>query len=46
MGVNRHRTSVQQWVQKVDLESIERADPNHFAVDKSMIQFNFAAESE
>jgi transposase-like protein len=40
LGVNRHRTTVHQWVDKADLQPTGGADPNHVAVDETVIQLN------
>ena len=38
LGVHRHRTTVHRWVQKADLQPTDDADPNHVAVDETVIQ--------
>ena len=40
LGVDRHRTTVHRWVQKADLQPIDVADPNHVAVNETLIQLN------
>jgi len=40
MGVDQHRATVHRWVQKADLQPTEGANPNHVAVDKTVIQLN------
>jgi len=40
MGVDRHRTTVHRWVQKADLQPTDGANPNHVAVDETVIQLN------
>ena len=40
LGVDRHRTTVHRWVQKADLQPTDGADPNHVAVDETVIQLN------
>jgi transposase-like protein len=40
LGVGRHRSIVHRWVQKADLQPTDGADPNHVAVDETMIQPN------
>ena len=40
LGVNRHRTTVHRWVQKADLQPLDGADPDHVAVDETVIQLN------
>ena len=39
LGVNRHRSTVHRWVKK-DLQPTDGADPNHVAVDETVIQLN------
>ena len=40
LGVKRHRTTVHRWIQKADLQPTGGADPNHVAVDETVIQLN------
>jgi transposase-like protein len=40
LGVDRHRTTVHRWVQKADLQPLDGADPDHVAVDETVIQLN------
>ncbi|GAB3313419.1 IS6 family transposase [Haloplanus salinarum] len=40
LGVDRHRSTVHRWVQKADLQLTDGADPNHLAVDETVIQLN------
>ena len=40
LGVDRHRSTVHRWVQKADLQPTDGADPNHVAVDETVIQLN------
>jgi transposase-like protein len=40
LGVDRHRSTVHRWVQKADLQPTGGADPNHVAVDETVIQLN------
>jgi len=40
LGVDRHRSTVHQWVQKADLQPTGGAEPNHVAVDETVIQLN------
>ncbi|MFB6072709.1 MAG: IS6 family transposase, partial [Halobacterium sp.] len=40
LGVERCRTTVHNWVQKADLQPIDGADPDHVAVDETVIQLN------
>ena len=40
LGVDRHRTTVHRWVQKADLQPTDGANPNHVAVDETVIQLN------
>ena len=40
LGVNRHGTTVHRWVQKADLQPTDGANPNHVAVDETVIQLN------
>jgi transposase-like protein len=40
LGVDRHRTTVHRWVQKADLQPTDGADPNHVALDETVIQLN------
>jgi transposase-like protein len=38
LGVDRCRTTVQNWIQKAELQPAEGCDPNHVAVDETVIQ--------
>jgi hypothetical protein len=40
LGVDRHRSNVHRWVQKADLQPTDGADPNHVAIDETVIQLN------
>ena len=40
LDVDRHRSTVHRWVQKADLQPTDGADPNHVAVDETVIQLN------
>jgi len=40
LGVNCHRSTVHRWVQKADLQPTGGAEPNHVAVDETVIQLN------
>ena len=40
MGVNRHRTTVHRWVQKADLQPADGVNPDHVALDETVIQLN------
>ncbi|MFC6616274.1 IS6 family transposase [Halopenitus salinus] len=40
LGVDRCRSTVHNWVQKVDLQPIDGADPDHVAVDETVTQLN------
>jgi transposase-like protein len=40
LGADRHRITVHRWVQKANLYSTGGANPNHIAVDKTVIQLN------
>jgi len=40
LGVERCRSTVHNWVQKADLQPTDGADPDHVAVDETMIQLN------
>jgi transposase-like protein len=40
LGVDRCRSTVHNWVQKSDLQPPSGADPNHVAVDETVIQLN------
>lgn len=39
-GVERCRSTVHNWVQKVDLQPFDGANPDHVAVDETVIQLN------
>jgi transposase-like protein len=40
LGVERCRTTVHNWVQKADLQPLDGADPDHVAVDETVIQLD------
>ncbi len=40
LGVERCRTTVHNWVQKADLQPRDGANPDHVAVDETVIQLN------
>jgi transposase-like protein len=40
LGVDRCRSTVHNWVQKADLQPAGGADPDHVAVDETVIQLN------
>jgi transposase-like protein len=40
LGVERSRTAIHDWVQKADLQPASDADPNHIALDETVIQLN------
>jgi len=40
LGVNRHRTTVHSWVKKADLQPVGGAEPDHVALDETVIQIN------
>ncbi|WP_353633913.1 IS6 family transposase (plasmid) [Halobacterium sp. NMX12-1] len=40
LGVERCRTTVHNWVQKADLQPLNGANPDHVAVDETVIQLN------
>ncbi|QZP37522.1 IS6 family transposase [Halobaculum magnesiiphilum] len=40
LGVERCRTTVHNWVQKADLQPLDGANPDHVAVDETVIQLN------
>jgi putative transposase len=40
LGVKRSRTAIHNWVQKADLQPESDAEPNHIAVDETVIQVN------
>lgn len=40
LGVERCRTTVHDWVQKADLQPLDRANPDHVTVDENVIQLN------
>ena len=40
LGVRRCRSTVHNWVQKADLQPADGADPDHVAVDETVIQLN------
>ena len=40
VGVERSRTTVHNWIQKADLQPADGCDPDHVAVDETVIQVN------
>ena len=40
LGVERHRTTVHNWVQKADLQPADGCDPDHVALDETVIRIN------
>jgi putative transposase len=40
LGVERSRTAIHNWVQKADLQPTSGTEPNHIAVDETVIQLN------
>jgi len=40
LGVERSRTAIHDWVQKADLQPTSDADPDHIALDETVIQIN------
>jgi putative transposase len=40
LDVDRHRSIVHNWVQKAELRPTDGADPDHVAVDETVIQLN------
>jgi putative transposase len=40
LGVKRSRTAIHNWVQKADLQPTSEAEPNHIALDETVIQLN------
>jgi putative transposase len=40
LGVERCRTTVHNWVQKADLQPLDGTNPDHVAVDETVIQLN------
>lgn len=40
VDVERCRTAVHNWVQKADLQPVDGADPDHVAVDETVIHLN------
>ncbi len=40
LGVERSRTAIHDWVQKADLQPASDVDPNHIALDETVIQLN------
>jgi transposase-like protein len=40
LGVDRCRSTVHNWVQKSNLQPLNDADPDHVAVDETVIQLN------
>jgi len=40
LGVERSRTAIHNWVQKADVQPRSDAEPNHIAVDETVIQVN------
>ena len=39
-GVDRHRTTVQKWTKKADLQPADGYSPDHVAIDETVIQLN------
>ena len=40
LGVEQSRTAIHSWVQKADVQPNGDAQPNHIAVDETVIQVN------
>lgn len=40
LGVDRHQSTVHRWVQEADLQPIDGVEPNHVAIDETVIQLN------
>ena len=40
LGVERSRTAIHNWVQKADVQPSSDTEPNHIAVDETVIQVN------
>jgi transposase-like protein len=40
LGFDRHRSTMHRWVQKADLQPTGSVEPNHVAVDETVIQLN------
>jgi putative transposase len=40
LGVKRSRTAIHNWVQKADLQPTSEVEPNHIALDETVIQLN------
>ncbi|MDL0138615.1 IS6 family transposase [Halobacterium salinarum] len=40
LGVKHSRTAIHNWVQKTDVQPSSDAEPNHIAVDETVIQLN------
>ena len=40
IGVDRDRTTVHRWVQKADLQPADGVNPDHVALDETVIQLN------
>ena len=40
LGVERYRKAVHDWVQEADLQPAEGRNPNHVAVDETVIRVN------
>jgi len=40
LGVERSRTAIHNWVQKADLQPTVEAEPNHIAIDETVIQLD------
>ena len=40
MGVERSRKAIHDWVQKADLQPADGRNPNHVAVDETVIRIN------
>jgi len=37
LGINRRRSTVHSWVQKTELQTFDDANPDHVAVDETVI---------
>jgi len=42
VGVERSRKAIHEWVQKVDLQPTEGRNPNHVAVDETVIRIEIS----
>jgi transposase-like protein len=40
LGVERCRSTVHNWIQKANLQPLNGANPDHVAVDETVIQLN------